>query len=155
MPILFFLTCLLLLIKTPTEAHNILCNEGDWSTLLALRSELVFDSLRSTRNSHKDCCRWDGIECDSIGLVISLRLDFEGISSGINGSSSLFRLSHLKKLSLADNTLDKGIKIPKEIPTELDHRRSNEFRHSHNNLSVDASHMNSSFFRSSSLKFSL
>ncbi|KAH6801721.1 hypothetical protein C2S51_033167 [Perilla frutescens var. frutescens] len=77
MPIHFFLTCLILLIKTPTEAHNILCNEGDWSTLLALRSELVFDSLRSTKlvawNSHKDCCRWDGIECDSIGRVMTLK----------------------------------------------------------------------------------
>ena len=111
-PLLFQLFIFLLSPKftkpNATHAHTQYCLENEKTLLLELKNELVFDSSYSEIlvhwNQKDDCCFWKGVECDDAGHVISLRLDYEGISGGLNESSSLFRLKYLEELSLADNS---------------------------------------------------
>ncbi|KAK9911581.1 hypothetical protein M0R45_035477 [Rubus argutus] len=50
------------------------------------------------------CCAWDGVECDEeTGHVIGLNLRSSCLYGSINSNSSLFRLSHLQRLNLANN----------------------------------------------------
>ncbi|CAN1755515.1 Receptor-like protein 7 [Linum perenne] len=63
-------------------------------------------SWNNSKN-HKDCCLWEGVTCDSrSGHVVGLDLSSSSIVDGINSSSSIFRLHHLRSLSLADNVGD-------------------------------------------------
>jgi Leucine-rich repeat (LRR) protein len=64
-------------------------------------------------NESTDCCLWSGVECDLGGRVIALDLSDKFIASGIDNSSSLFRLQFLQRLNLADNYI-KG-----EIPSAI------------------------------------
>ncbi|KAL0329493.1 UNVERIFIED_CONTAM: Receptor-like protein 18 [Sesamum radiatum] len=86
--------------------------------LLQLKSSLVFNSTVSTKlvhwNQNADCCNWGGVVCDSSGHVISLDLEGEFISGGIQNSSGLFGLRYLERLNLADNSFN-GIQIPKGL----------------------------------------
>ncbi|KAL0395135.1 UNVERIFIED_CONTAM: Receptor-like protein 18 [Sesamum latifolium] len=86
--------------------------------LLQLKSSLVFDSEFSTKlvhwNQHADCCNWNGVVCDSSGHVISLDLEYEFISWGIENSSSLFGIRYLERLNLAENSFN-GTQIPKGL----------------------------------------
>ncbi|XP_015873408.3 receptor-like protein Cf-9 [Ziziphus jujuba] len=51
-----------------------------------------------------DCCLWDGVTCeDETGNVIGLDLSSRGLHRNIDSSSSLFNLSHLQRLNLANN----------------------------------------------------
>ncbi|XP_059436520.1 receptor-like protein 34 [Corylus avellana] len=88
------------------------------SLLLQLKHSLVFDSASSTKlvhwNPSVDCCSWEGVTC-SDGRVIYLNLTHESISSGLDNSSSLFRLEYLQNLSLAYNNFENS-----EIPSEFD-----------------------------------
>ncbi|KAL4271556.1 hypothetical protein GQ457_13G005150 [Hibiscus cannabinus] len=53
-----------------------------------------------------DCCFWDGVSCDNVtGNVIGLDLQGCQLYGTINFDSSLFLLSHLRWLNLADNAL--------------------------------------------------
>ncbi|KAK8712697.1 hypothetical protein V6N13_147927 [Hibiscus sabdariffa] len=63
----------------------------------------------------KDCCSWDGVECDQMtGVVIGLDLSAGCLSGSINSSSTLFRLLHLQKLNLAFNDFNHSL-----IPSAL------------------------------------
>ncbi|KAG6404576.1 hypothetical protein SASPL_136826 [Salvia splendens] len=53
-------------------------------------------------NQTDDCCEWEGVGCDAAGHVVILQLDNEGISGGVEDSSSLVSL---EKLKLANNSL--------------------------------------------------
>ncbi|PIN10230.1 Leucine-rich repeat protein [Handroanthus impetiginosus] len=107
---IFCITCIL-----PAFSQ---CLDDQKSLLLGLRNSLRFDLSFSTKLVHwnhtKDCCNWDGVECDVFGHVISLQLDDETISGGIENSEYLFNLSYLEKLNLAFNSFD-GIQIPKGL----------------------------------------
>ncbi|XP_039166873.1 receptor-like protein 50 [Eucalyptus grandis] len=74
------------------------------SLLLELRNSLVFDSFVSSKLVHWDqgADSWSGVTCED-GLVVGLDLSKESISSGIDDSSSLFRLEFLQSLNLAFN----------------------------------------------------
>ncbi|KAL3654894.1 hypothetical protein CASFOL_000680 [Castilleja foliolosa] len=87
------------------------CLHHQKSLLLGLKNTLTFNSSVSTKlvswNQTTDCCTWGGIECDPFGHVISLQLDNEKISGGIDNSSyHLFSLGYLEKLNLANNSFD-------------------------------------------------
>ncbi|KAJ8429826.1 hypothetical protein Cgig2_000154 [Carnegiea gigantea] len=89
------------------------CPNDQKSLLLELRNTLDFDRFYSTKlvtwNESTGCCLWNGITCDpSNGSVIGLDLSHEGIQSGIDNSSSLFRIQSLQRLSLACNFDMKG-----------------------------------------------
>ncbi|PIM98362.1 Leucine-rich repeat protein [Handroanthus impetiginosus] len=107
---IFCITCIL-----PAFSQ---CLDDKKSLLLGLRNSLRFDLSYSTKLVHwnhtKDCCNWDGVECDVFGHVISLQLDDETISSGIENSEYLFNLSYLEKLNLAYNSFNYS-QIPKGI----------------------------------------
>ncbi|PIN00752.1 Leucine-rich repeat protein [Handroanthus impetiginosus] len=107
---IFCITCIL-----PAFSQ---CLADQKSLLLGLRNSLRFDLSYSTKLVHwnhtKDCCNWDGVECDVFGHIISLQLDQEMISGGIENSEYLFNLSYLEKLNLASNKFNK-IQIPKGI----------------------------------------
>ncbi|KAK4418913.1 Receptor-like protein 6 [Sesamum alatum] len=102
------------------------CLEHQKFLLLGLKNSLIFDYSASRKlvrwNQTTDCCCWDGVECDAAGHVISLQLDEEMISSGIESWEDLFRLGYLQKLNLAFNNFD-GIRIPKGLQnlTKLTH----------------------------------
>ncbi|XP_050247104.1 receptor-like protein 7 isoform X7 [Quercus robur] len=52
----------------------------------------------------KDCCSWDGVECDNATRhVIGLDLSCSWLSGSIHSNSSLFLLRHLRSLNLAGN----------------------------------------------------
>ncbi|KAH6755842.1 hypothetical protein C2S53_007957 [Perilla frutescens var. hirtella] len=103
------------------------CLGEQTSLLLDLKSELIFNSsysVKLVRWNNDDCCNWDGVECDDGGRVISLQLDDESISGGIDdSSSSLFRLRYRQKLNLAYNHFDYTQSIPSGI------RRLTHLRH--------------------------
>ncbi|EYU26682.1 hypothetical protein MIMGU_mgv1a000464mg [Erythranthe guttata] len=96
------------------------CLNDQRSLLLQLRNDLVFNPAFSTKlvqwNQSVDCCKWNGVLCDtnSGGRVISLELDNESISGGIHNSTALFGLRYLEKLNLAFNSFA-SIPIPKGL----------------------------------------
>ncbi|GKV46625.1 hypothetical protein SLEP1_g53599 [Rubroshorea leprosula] len=83
------------------------CQTDQLGLLLQLKNRLNFSSTLSVKlvkwNQGPDCCSWDGVRCDTGGYVTSLDLSNEGISNGIDNSSSLFHLQHLQSLNLAYN----------------------------------------------------
>ncbi|XP_057801181.1 receptor-like protein 48 [Salvia miltiorrhiza] len=95
-----------------------LCLDDQRLLLLQLKSSLVYESTFSSKlvkwNQIDDCCRWDGIDCDGAGRVISLNLENETISGEIHNSSALFKLQYLEKLNLAFNYFNS-----KQIPKGL------------------------------------
>ncbi|PIN10228.1 Leucine-rich repeat protein [Handroanthus impetiginosus] len=111
----FFLSILCITCILPAFGQ---CLDDQKSLLLGLRNSLRFDLSYSTKLVHwnhtKDCCNWDGVECDVSGHVISLQLDNETISGGIENSEYLFNLSYLEKLNLAYNIFSR-IQIPKGL----------------------------------------
>ncbi|XP_019187482.1 PREDICTED: receptor-like protein 12 [Ipomoea nil] len=94
------------------------CMRDQKMLLLQLRSSLSFDSTASSKlafwGESRDCCVWPGVECDSSGHVIGLILDSEGITDGIQNSSTLFNLQYLERLNLASNNFN-SIPIPVQI----------------------------------------
>ena len=86
-----------------------LCHDDQRSLLLQLKNNLTFTFERSTKlkswNLTNDCCGWIGVSCDKKGHVTALDLSRESITGGIDDSSSLFSLQHLRILNLADNNL--------------------------------------------------
>ncbi|KAL0309995.1 UNVERIFIED_CONTAM: Receptor-like protein 33 [Sesamum radiatum] len=123
---LLFLSLLSIFCTTNIAPVFSQCLEDQMSLLLGLKNTLIFDYSASRKlvrwNQTTDCCSWDGVECDVAGHVISLLLDEEIISGGIESSEDLFRLSYLQKLNLAFNTFD-SIQIPKGLQnlTHLTH----------------------------------
>ncbi|XP_039025810.1 receptor-like protein 33 [Hibiscus syriacus] len=54
----------------------------------------------------KDCCLWDGVKCDTeTGNVIGLDLTCNCLVGAVPSNSTLFRLRHLRELSLSFNDL--------------------------------------------------
>ncbi|KAH6798255.1 hypothetical protein C2S52_022809 [Perilla frutescens var. hirtella] len=94
------------------------CLDDQRLLLLQLNNGLVFDSEFSTKlvnwNQSDDCCKWDGVDCDGAGHVISLNLANESISGGIENSTGLFGLQYLQNLNLAFNFFTSTL-IPKGL----------------------------------------
>ncbi|KAL2509959.1 receptor like protein 7 [Forsythia ovata] len=95
-----------------------LCLDHQRSLLIQFNKSITFNPTVSiklvTWNQSEDCCTWNGIVCDSSGHVISLELDNESISGGIENSTSLFGFQYLEKLNLAFNRFSNS-QIPKGI----------------------------------------
>ncbi|XP_039173415.1 receptor-like protein 6 [Eucalyptus grandis] len=74
------------------------------SLLLELRNNLIFNASESSKLVQWDrsADSWSGVTCED-GLVVGLDLSVESISSGIDSSSSLFKLVFLRSLNLAFN----------------------------------------------------
>ncbi|KAK0584066.1 hypothetical protein LWI29_007062 [Acer saccharum] len=83
------------------------CQSDQQSLLLQLKRSLKFDFNRSVHlvkwGQNTECCNWSGVYCDGGGRVTGLNLSFESISGGIENSTGLFSLQHLRSLDLAYN----------------------------------------------------
>ncbi|KAK3404324.1 hypothetical protein EUGRSUZ_K00631 [Eucalyptus grandis] len=109
----------LYLSSQPIGAHNLsrsttpLCHEDEMSALLQFKERykirnvsddpLARPKTLSWKNS-RDCCSWDGIECDeNTGHVIVLDLGSSFLYGSIDNNSTLFQLAHLERLNLSNN----------------------------------------------------
>ncbi|KAG5253444.1 V-type proton ATPase [Salix suchowensis] len=105
-----------------------LCHDEESHALMQFKQSLVIDESASSDPSaypkvaswkvdgeSRDCCSWDGVECDrDSGHVIGLDLSSSCLFGFIDSNSSLFHLVHLRRLNLADNDFNNS-KIPSEI----------------------------------------
>ncbi|KAM3325248.1 hypothetical protein P3S67_000373 [Capsicum chacoense] len=65
-------------------------------------------------NKSIDCCSWNGVCCDKMtGQVIELDLFCGRFQGKFHSNSSLFQLSNLKQLVLADNDFFRSLISPK------------------------------------------
>ncbi|KAK6279708.1 hypothetical protein POUND7_019975, partial [Theobroma cacao] len=124
MSLLKFLLLLLYLVSSASFVRP-LCHDDERSALLQFKESFIVNSSASdsddaypktnsweVEGESADCCSWNGVECDNnTGHVIGLDLGSSYLYGSINSSSSLFRLVHLQRLSLAENFFNYS-KIP-------------------------------------------
>ncbi|KAL1162486.1 hypothetical protein V6Z11_A07G203800 [Gossypium hirsutum] len=110
-----------------------LCHPDERSALLHFKQSFIIkDSASSSPDAYPkteswnvedpsvDCCSWNGVECDNItGHVVVLELNSSYLYGSINSNTTLFRLPHLQRLSLADNVF-----INSEIPSGINNLSS-------------------------------
>ncbi|KAF3787454.1 Receptor-like protein 12 [Nymphaea thermarum] len=106
-------------VTQPPAASAVLCHLNQSSALLRLKHSiskfLSPEELSSWQGNGSDCCRWQGITCDSItGFVIKLQIP-EVTDGDIIGSTdpSLFELKQLQLLDLSYNGFNRS--IPKRL----------------------------------------
>ncbi|KAF8016394.1 hypothetical protein BT93_H1795 [Corymbia citriodora subsp. variegata] len=105
------------------------CHENERSALLEFKSTFFnksscypyhpiaadLESWRVAKGEGGDCCAWDGVKCDDeTGRVIGLDLESSCLYGPISSNASLFRLAHLRRLSLAYNDFESS-QIPSAI----------------------------------------
>ncbi|XP_024180802.2 receptor-like protein 6 [Rosa chinensis] len=105
------------------------CHDQERSALLEFKQSIFIDksasgsygaypkvlSWKPAEGTNKACCSWDGVECDEqTGHVIGLDLNSSFLYGSINSNSTLFRLTHLQRLNLADNHFNYS-----RIPTSI------------------------------------
>ncbi|KAG6425889.1 hypothetical protein SASPL_110097 [Salvia splendens] len=102
---MFALILLFLSISNLAIDLSFVSGQSEKELLLELKTSLTYESSTSTKlvhwNESVDLCQWPGVECSSRGSVSGLDLSGESISDGI---ITLFSLTHLQSLSLAQNT---------------------------------------------------
>ncbi|KAF3434377.1 hypothetical protein FNV43_RR25480 [Rhamnella rubrinervis] len=94
------------------------CHDDESSALLrfkesfviaqtASRYEGAYPKVLQWSSETRNCCSWDGVECDEqTGNVIGLDLTSSCLFGSISSNSTLFSLLHIRKLSLADNNFN-------------------------------------------------
>ncbi|XP_062081292.1 receptor-like protein 6 [Humulus lupulus] len=105
------------------------CHDDERSSLLQFKESFIinmsasyFSSLSyskvafwTNKEDTRNCCMWHGVECDEItGHVIGLDLSSSYLYGSIDSTSSLFNLTHLQSLDLADNHFNYS-QIPRAI----------------------------------------
>ncbi|KAK2656235.1 hypothetical protein Ddye_009287 [Dipteronia dyeriana] len=115
---LFFITFSTNFFGIPMILASGQCQSDQQFLLLQMKNSLIFDSTKSVRlvrwNQSIDCCTWRGVDCDMAGHVIGLDLSEESIDGGIDNSTGLFELQHLRSLNLAFNLFYES-----QIPSRL------------------------------------
>ncbi|KAJ6750413.1 hypothetical protein OIU85_000992 [Salix viminalis] len=105
-----------------------LCHDEESHALMQFKRSLVINESTSSDPSaypkvaswkvdgeSRDCCSWDGVECDrDSGHVIGLDLSSSFLYGSIDSNSTLFHLVQLRRLNLADNNFNNS-----EIPSEI------------------------------------
>ncbi|KAK3440405.1 hypothetical protein EUGRSUZ_B00686 [Eucalyptus grandis] len=113
--------------ETLPSTSSTKCHEQERSALLEFKQSF-FDAkssicqsyghqhkLESWKLEDRDCCDWEGVDCDEgTGYVIGLDLSETCLSGPINSKASLFRLAHLQSLNLAWNDFNYS-QIPSAI----------------------------------------
>ena len=97
------------------------CHDDESFALLQFKKSFVIDESASVGEdaypkilswkpaAAKECCSWDGVECDlKTGYVVGLDLSSSYLSGTINTNSTLFHLAHLQRLNLADNDFNQS-----------------------------------------------
>ncbi|CAA7058266.1 unnamed protein product [Microthlaspi erraticum] len=102
----FFFSASLILntLASPTLQRNALLEfKNEFPGSVSVRNELYgLSPLSSWNTSSDDCCSWKGVTCDAkSGEVISLVLISIAFNGSLKSNSSLFKLQHLRHLSLS------------------------------------------------------
>ncbi|KAL8551137.1 hypothetical protein ACS0TY_000280 [Phlomoides rotata] len=144
------------LINNSNASVNHVCHQDESQLLLQLKQQLHpsfpgFPHQTLYWNGSRDCCLWDGVTCDDFtGHVIALDLSRSFLMGKLKSNSSLFHLTHLRRLNLAFNNFN-GSTLPSEFGrlnalTHLNLSATNfggeipmEFYHLSNLLSLDLS----------------
>ncbi|GMN28629.1 hypothetical protein TIFTF001_051677, partial [Ficus carica] len=116
LPVLVIFSCASCYLFLPVQP---LCHTDESVALLQFKDSLTVNNSASSdpaaypklaswkaveNGTESDCCSWDGVECDeNTGYVISLDLSSSCLYGSIMSNSSLFNLTHLQMLNLADN----------------------------------------------------
>ncbi|KAK4748203.1 hypothetical protein SAY87_014789 [Trapa incisa] len=100
-----------------------LLSDQQQSLLLSMKKGLVFNASLSTKlvTWSQGSTSWAGVTCEG-GTVTGLDLSNESISDGINSSSSIFSLQHLRRLNLGFNRFNSTT-----IPPRIKSLRSLEY----------------------------
>nr|XP_048328456.1 receptor-like protein 43 [Ziziphus jujuba var. spinosa] len=106
-----------------------LCHDDDNIALLEFKNSFniakfasanpfAYPKVSSWRlEENRDCCSWDGVECDTdTGRVVALDLSSSFLRGSMNSTSTLFNLSQLQRLNLADNNFNFS-----QIPSAMNH----------------------------------
>ncbi|XP_060672725.1 receptor-like protein 7 [Ziziphus jujuba] len=109
--------------------HLPLCHNDDSVALLELNSSFIIGKFASKNpfaypkvsswrlEGNRDCCSWNGVECDDdTGRVVALDLSSSFLHGSINSTSTLFNLTQLQRLNLADNDFNFS-----HIPSAMGH----------------------------------
>ncbi|XP_050278204.1 receptor-like protein 7 [Quercus robur] len=126
LPLFLIAFCLFFISQSQTTSNTSSqhrCLPEQSSTLLQLRKEFdddyygVSNPKMKSWKADSDCCSsWDGVTCDAHnGHVIGLDLSNSWLSGPLNSNSTLFKLRHLQKLSLALNDFSSSTTIPSEF----------------------------------------
>ncbi|XP_062114692.1 receptor-like protein 6 [Humulus lupulus] len=105
------------------------CHDDERTSLLRFKESFIISKSASRRNTSsypkvsswtheaetRNCCLWDGVECDEkTGHVIELDLSSSFLYGTIDSNSTLFNLLHLRRLNLTDNHFNYS-----QIPTAV------------------------------------
>ena len=105
----YYLACICLSVPL-VSGHAVPCLEDQKLLLLQLKEELKFKSSDSNKlvfwNDSSPCGEWKGVSWDEEGHVAALDLSQESIYGGLDNSSTLFSLQHLKHVNLAFNNIN-------------------------------------------------
>ncbi|XP_048328454.2 receptor-like protein 33 [Ziziphus jujuba] len=106
-----------------------LCHNDDNVSLLEFKKSFNLEKFASINpfaypkvsswrlEENGDCCSWDGVGCDTdTGRVVALDLSSSFLHGSINSTSTLFNLSQLQRLNLADNDFNFS-----HIPSAMGH----------------------------------
>ena len=93
------------------DANNISCLEGERLALLEFKKGLVDDngllSLWGSEDENKNCCNWEGVNCNQTGHVLELHLSLQQCLQGMI-TPSLLALTHLTLLDLSWNNFNQS-----------------------------------------------
>ncbi|XP_018448995.2 receptor-like protein 30 [Raphanus sativus] len=95
------------------------CRHDQRDALLEFKHEFSVNKSNSilslsSWNKSSDCCSWEGVMCDAkSGHVLSLYLDFIPLNNSLKPDSGLFKLHHLRNLTLSNCNLSG------ELPSSL------------------------------------
>ncbi|XP_056173686.1 receptor-like protein 6 [Syzygium oleosum] len=111
------LTWMFLLSLFRTRLAEVSCHADESSALMEFKrsfrtnttdSRCIYPKVHSwSLDGSRDCCSWDGIECDEVtGRVIALNLSSSCLSGTMSPNTTLFRLVHVESLNLAYNSFN-------------------------------------------------
>ena len=93
------------------DANNIRCLEGERLALLEFKKGLVDDngmlSSWGNEDENKNCCNWEGVNCNQTGHVLELYLSLQQRLQGMI-SPSLLALTDLTLLDLSRNNFNQS-----------------------------------------------
>ncbi|CAH2078656.1 unnamed protein product, partial [Thlaspi arvense] len=118
--LLYFFLLVSLVVHTFASPMLNRCRHDQRDALMEFKHEFPVNESNSSPysisswNKSSDCCSWEGVTCDDkSGQVISLELRYIPLNNSLKPNSALFKLFHLRNLTLG------GCNLYGEIPSSL------------------------------------
>ncbi|WCJ18337.1 receptor like protein 2 [Euphorbia peplus] len=123
MPFPIFFAFISVLLCSLSSLHQA-CNKFDHEPLVSFSHNISSSSSSLPLkwfSSSEDCCKWEGIHCDSDGRVTTLWLPSRGLTGVL--SPAIWNLTHLSQVNLSHNRFsgplsDNGLSYPSLIALE-------------------------------------